>query len=212
MGLDVILAGVGGQGILSIAFVLDSAALEAGLAFKQAEVHGMSQRGGAVQSHLRIARGAIHSDLIPDGRADLVLAVEPLESLRYVQALRPGGAVVSAADPFVNIPDYPDLAGVLAQVAALPRHVLVPAAALAKRAGSPRAENMVMLGAAAWLYPFGEETCLRHVARMFETKGERLVKINQAAFRLGQAASAAYREGIAAGRPFGELLDEIAAG
>ena len=208
MGLDVILAGVGGQGILSIAFVLDSAALEAGFLFKQAEVHGMSQRGGAVQSHLRLARGAIHSDLIPDGRVDLVLAVEPLEALRYVQALAPGGAVVAAADPFVNIPDYPDLSGILARVAALPGHVLVPAASLARRAGSPRAENMVMLGAAAWLYPFPDELCLRFVARMFEPKGARVVELNQRAFRLGQAASALYRTGREAGRPWAELLRE----
>jgi indolepyruvate ferredoxin oxidoreductase beta subunit len=206
MGLDIILAGVGGQGILSIAFVLDSAALEVGFSFKQAEVHGMSQRGGAVQSHLRIARGTIHSDLIPDGQVDLVLAVEPLESLRYAHTLAPAGVVVTAADPFVNIPNYPDLAEVHAKVAALPRHVLVPAEALAKRAGSPRAANMVMLGAAAWLYPFGEEACLKHVIAMFAAKGERLVKVNVEAFKLGQAASAQYREGLAAGRAPVELL------
>ncbi|MFH1464807.1 MAG: indolepyruvate oxidoreductase subunit beta [Pseudomonadota bacterium] len=210
MSLNIILAGVGGQGILSIAFVLDSAALEGGFAFKQAEVHGMSQRGGAVQSHLRISAGVIHSDLIPDGQVDLVLAVEPLESLRYAHSLTPKGVVVTAADPFVNIPNYPELAEVLAKVAALPQHVLVPADALAKRAGSPRAANMVMLGAAAWLYPFGEEACLKYVAGMFAKKSERLVKVNVEAFRLGQAASALYRAGLAAGRAPEELLVEAA--
>jgi indolepyruvate ferredoxin oxidoreductase beta subunit len=210
MSLDIILAGVGGQGILSIAFVLDSAALEAGFDFKQAEVHGMSQRGGAVQSHLRMSQQPIHSDLIPDGQVDLVLAVEPLESLRYAHSLSPTGTVVAAANPFVNIPNYPDLDGVLAQIAALPQHVLIPAEALAKTAGSPRAQNMVMLGAAAWLYPFGDEACLKYVERMFSKKSQRLVDVNIKAFQLGKAASQLYRDGLAAGRPSAELLAEAA--
>src|SRR4030042_5605627 len=113
MKQDIILAGVGGQGILSIAFVIAGAALEDGLEVKQAEVHGMSQRGGAVQSHLRLSQERIFSDLIPKGEADLILSVEPLEALRYVDYLRPEGMVVSSRPPFVNIPDYPDLGTIL---------------------------------------------------------------------------------------------------
>jgi indolepyruvate ferredoxin oxidoreductase beta subunit len=210
MTLDIILAGVGGQGILSIAFVLDSAALDGGFDFKQAEVHGMSQRGGAVQSHLRISKETIHSDLIPDGSVDLVLAVEPLESLRYAHALSPGGTVVAAANPFVNIPNYPEIEGVLARIVELPQHVLIPADALAKTAGSGRAQNMVMLGAASYLYPFGDEPCLKYIERMFAKKSQRLVDVNHKAYRLGQAASKLYREGLAAGRPSAELLAEAA--
>ncbi len=206
MSLDIILAGVGGQGILSIAFVLDSAALDAGFDFKQAEVHGMSQRGGAVQSHLRMSKETIHSDLIPDGGVDLVLAVEPLESLRYAHSLSPGGTVVTSANPFVNIPSYPDLAGIHAQIAALPQHVLVPSAGLAKHAGSGRAENMVMLGAGSWLYPFGDELCLKYIEQMFAKKSQRLVDVNQKAYRYGQAASAFYRRGLAAGLGSDQLL------
>jgi indolepyruvate ferredoxin oxidoreductase beta subunit len=206
MTLDIILAGVGGQGILSIAFVLDSAALDAGFDFKQAEVHGMSQRGGAVQSHLRMSKEPIHSDLIPDGQVDLVLAVEPLESLRYAHSLSPEGTVVAAANPFVNIPSYPDLGGVLEQIAALPQHVLVPAESLAKHAGSARAQNMVMLGAASWLYPFGDEPCLKYIEAMFGKKSQRLVDVNQAAYRFGQAASGFYRRGLAAGLSSVQLL------
>jgi len=208
MSLDIILAGVGGQGILSIAFVLDSAALDAGFDFKQAEVHGMSQRGGAVQSHLRMSKETIHSDLIPDGGVDLVLSVEPLESLRYAHSLTPQGTVITAANPFVNIPNYPDLDGVLAQIAALPQHVLIPAEILAKAAGSGRAQNMIMLGAAAHLYPFGDEPCLKYIEAMFSKKSQRLVDVNHKAFHLGKAASKLYRDGLAAGGDSAELLAE----
>ena len=96
MEKNIILAGVGGQGILSIAFVIDHAALDAGFNFKQAEVHGMAQRGGAVQSNLRYGDGEIWSDIIPMGKADMVLSVEPLEAMRYWQYLRPGGWVVTS--------------------------------------------------------------------------------------------------------------------
>ena len=206
MTLDIILAGVGGQGILSIAFVLDSAALDAGFDFKQAEVHGMSQRGGAVQSHLRMSKETIHSDLIPDGQVDLVLAVEPLESLRYAHSLTPEGTVIAAANPFVNIPNYPEIEGVLGQIAALPQHVLIPAESLAKQAGSPRAQNMVMLGAGSYLYPFGDEPCLKYIEAMFGKKSQRLVDVNHKAYRYGQAASGFYRRGLAAGLSSVQLL------
>jgi indolepyruvate ferredoxin oxidoreductase beta subunit len=118
--------------------------------------------------------------------------------------------VVAAANPFVNIPDYPELEGVLAKIADLPRHVLIPADILAKTAGSPRAQNMVMLGAGSWLYPFGDEACLKYIEQMFAKKSQRLVDVNHKAFRLGQQASALYREGLAAGRSSAELLEEAA--
>jgi len=205
MHLDLILAGVGGQGILSIAWVVDAAATAEGFHFKQAEVHGMSQRGGAVQSHLRLSRDPIWSDLIPDGAVDLVLSVEPLEALRYVHALRPGGAVVTSANPFLNIPDYPDLEPLLDRIAALPDHVVVDAAALARAAGNVRAENMAMLGAASALLPFSEDTLLGRVAALFAAKGEALVRVNQDAFRFGRAMASFYRAGLAAGTPPAEL-------
>ncbi|MBN2800049.1 MAG: indolepyruvate oxidoreductase subunit beta [Deltaproteobacteria bacterium] len=197
--LDIILAGVGGQGILSIAYVLDYAALSAGLHFKQAEVHGMAQRGGAVQSHVRLAPGQIWSDLIPAGQVGLVLAVEPLEALRYAHELSPEGWVVSSTAPFVNISSYPDLSGVIGQIAALPRQVMVDAASLAQLAGNKRAENMVMLGAAAFLYPFPPEAALAHIEALFQAKGEKVVALNQRAFGLGQGASSIYREAVEAG-------------
>jgi indolepyruvate ferredoxin oxidoreductase beta subunit len=199
MDMNIIVAGVGGQGILSIAFVLDNAAMKAGFHFKQAEVHGMSQRGGAVQSHIRFSTEEIWSDLIPEGSADMILSVEPLESLRYFHYLKPEGAVVASSSPFVNIPDYPDTEDVYRRIAALPRHVLIDSEALARRAGSNRAQNMVMLGAAAHLLPFRKEVCLDFVELLFKSKGEKAVRCNQHAFQYGEQASAFYRAGMEAG-------------
>ena len=147
MKQDIVLAGVGGQGILSIAFVIDNAALKRGLKIKQAEVHGMAQRGGAVQSHLRLSEQEIHSDLIPKGAADMILSVEPLETLRYMDYLGPEGYIITSSTPMVNIPDYPDIGGILDSIRKVGRSVVVDSGALAREAGSGRAQNMVMLGA-----------------------------------------------------------------
>jgi indolepyruvate ferredoxin oxidoreductase beta subunit len=193
MEKNIILAGVGGQGILSIAFVIDNAALQAGYHFKQAEVHGMAQRGGAVQSHLRYADSEVFSDLIPTGRADMVLSVEPLEVLRYWHYLRPGGRVVSSVTPYVNIPDYPDEAQLLSELAAYPDAVLVDTGALAKAAGNTRAQNMVAVGAASPWLELDEVLLLKYVEVLFARKGEKIVKVNQDAFRLGRAAGLTFR-------------------
>lgn len=189
MKQDIILAGVGGQGILSIAYVIDNAALKQGLRFKQAEVHGMAQRGGAVQSHLRISDHPIFSDLIPKGAADMILSVEPLESLRYIDYLLPGGIVVSSESPHVNIPDYPDLAAVLEQIRTLKNHVLVDSEALAKEAGLSKAQNMVMLGAASLFLELEEKNLIEYIRILFRRRGEKTVDINLKAFQLGKEAA-----------------------
>ena len=108
MKRDIILSGVGGQGILSIATVIGRAALAEGLQIKQAEVHGMSQRGGDVQSNLRISSSAIRSDLIPRGAADLIVSMEPMEALRYLPWLADDGWVITGITPLINIPNYPE--------------------------------------------------------------------------------------------------------
>ncbi|OGD09292.1 MAG: indolepyruvate oxidoreductase [Candidatus Aminicenantes bacterium RBG_13_62_12] len=191
MKQDIILAGVGGQGIISIAYVIASAALEEGLDVKQAEVHGMSQRGGAVQSHLRLSQGRIWSDLIPQGEADLVLSVEPLEALRYLDYLRPDGMVIASRAPFVNIKNYPDLETVLTKIREIPRHLIIDSEKLAKEAGSSRTQNMVLLGAAAGRLMVKEESLIRFIKALFERHGENIVSANLKAFALGQAVAAA---------------------
>lgn len=189
MKKDIILAGVGGQGILSIAFVIDNAAVKQGLFFKQAEVHGMAQRGGAVQSHLRYADHEIYSDLVPMGKADVILSVEPLESLRYLGYLSPDGVVISSSAPFVNIPDYPKIEDVLKKIRSLKNHILVDSEKLARDAGSVRAQNMVMVGAASGYLGLEEENLLEFVRQLFAAKGDKLIDLNVKAFQLGKEAA-----------------------
>ena len=191
MKQDIILSGVGGQGILSIAFVIDNAALKAGLNFKQSEVHGMAQRGGAVQSHLRLSDGPIFSDLIPKGGADMVLSVEPLEALRYFDYLGPEGIVVASAVPFKNIPDYPDLDKVLEEIRKAPAAIVVDSERIAKEAGTIRAQNMVMLGAASPFLVLAEDDLKSHIETLFKKRGDSVVEANLKAFDLGRKAAGA---------------------
>ena len=186
MKRDIILAGVGGQGILSIATVIGEAALAEGLYLKQAEVHGMSQRGGDVQSNLRISTEPIHSDLIPRGGADLVISLEPMEALRYVEYLKPDGWIVTSSVPFVNIPNYPELEEVLAHIKAFPNHVLLDVEVLAKSVGAPaQAANMVLLGAAIPMLGIEHDKMIAGVERVFARKGEAIVATNVKAVEAG---------------------------
>ena len=185
MKKDIILSGVGGQGILSIATVIGRAALAEGLQIKQAEVHGMSQRGGDVQSHLRISSSEIRSDLIPRGAADLIISLEPMESLRYLPWLAAEGWVVTNTVPVVNIPNYPDEAALQAELKALPQVVTLDADALAREAGSPRSANMALLGAAAPLLGIDAGRLEAGIRDIFARKGDAGGEANLAAFRAG---------------------------
>ena len=201
MEKNIILAGVGGQGILSIAFVIDNAALDSGFHFKQAEVHGMAQRGGDVQSHLRYGDSEIYSDIVPTGRADLILSVEPLEVLRYWHYLRPDGWVVTSVTPYVNIPDYPEMDGLLEELAGFSNMVMVDTAHIARAAGNLRAQNMAAVGAASPQMDFSEDQLLRFVEVLFSRKGEKIVDVNQRAFAYGRAAGLFFRGLVDGGMP-----------
>ena len=186
MKRDIILAGVGGQGILSIATVIGEAALKEGLYLKQAEVHGMSQRGGDVQSNLRLSSEPIYSDLIAKGGADIIISLEPMEALRYLPYLKPDGWIVSSCKPFVNIPNYPDIEQVLEHIKAVKNHVLLDVEVLAKEAGAPlQAANMVLLGAAIPMLGIDHDKIVAGVERIFARKGEAVVAANIAAIEAG---------------------------
>lgn len=189
MKQDIILSGVGGQGILSIAFVIDNAALEDGLNFKQAEVHGMAQRGGAVQSHLRLSDQKIHSDLIPRGLADMILSVEPLEALRYVDFLSENGKIITSSTPYVNIPDYPELDEVIERLKDIGKTIIIDSKKIAVEAGSALAQNIVMLGAASTDLMVKEKSLLKYIKVLFQSKGQKLVDMNYKAFELGKKAA-----------------------
>lgn len=187
MKLDIKLSGVGGQGILSIATVIGEAATAAGLHLKQAEVHGMSQRGGDVQSDMRLSTDDICSDLIPLGQADLIISMEPMEALRYLAYLAPQGAVITSSKPLVNIPNYPDEAALLAELDALPHVVRADIETLAREHAMPKSANMILLGMAAPSLKqlLSEEQLCDAIARVFARKGAEVVRANLEAFKLG---------------------------
>ena len=187
MKKDIILSGVGGQGILSIATVIGRAALNEGLQIKQAEVHGMSQRGGDVQSNLRLSSEQIHSDLIPQGAADIVISLEPMEALRYLPWLAADGWIVTNTVPFKNIDNYPDEAVLTQALGALPRVVVLDAEAIAREAASPRSANMALLGATAPLLGLEIGLLEQGIRDIFARKGDTVVEQNLAAFRAGYA-------------------------
>ena len=186
MKKDIILAGGGGQGILSIATIIGYAAIESGLKLKQAEVHGMSQRGGDVQSHLRISDNNIFSDLIPHGGADIIISVEPMEALRYKPYLSENGWFITNSVPFVNIPNYPAMEDVISDIQNCKNNIVFDANQIAKDLGSSRSMNMVILGAASLFLDIAYEKLEEGIKFIFGRKGEKIVEANLNALAAGR--------------------------
>lgn len=186
MKKDIILAGVGGQGILTIATIIGDAAARRGINLKQAEVHGMSQRGGDVQSNLRLSTDEIYSDLIAQGAADLIISMEPMEALRYVGYLHAEGCVVTSSHPFMNIPNYPDEEALMAELQALPHTAILPIEDVARENSLPKSANIILLGMAAkYIEILSAEALRESIAHVFASKGTAVVEQNQRAFDLG---------------------------
>lgn len=186
MKKDIILAGVGGQGILTIATIIGDAAAVAGLSLKQAEVHGMSQRGGDVQSNLRLSTDEIYSDLIKEGAADLIISMEPMEALRYLTYLDKEGWVVTSSHPFKNIPNYPEEEALMNELNSLPHVAALPIEDVAKENSMPKSANVILLGMAArYIEILTPEQLRESIARVFASKGGKVVEMNQQAFDLG---------------------------
>jgi indolepyruvate ferredoxin oxidoreductase beta subunit len=183
---DIILSGVGGQGILSIAATIGLAAVENKLYLKQSEVHGMSQRGGDVQSHFRLSDNPVSSDLIPYGQADLIISVEPMESLRYLPWLSKNGWLVTNSNPFINIPDYPPVDEILSEIRKIENNIIIDADAIAKEIGSARSGNIVVLGAASPFISMPFASLENAVRKLFERKGEKIVEVNLKALKAGR--------------------------
>lgn len=193
MKKDIIMAGVGGQGILSIAATIGMAAIKLGMHLKQSEVHGMSQRGGDVSSNLRISDDEIFSDLIPKGKADMIISVEPMESLRYLPMLCSSGWLITNTKPYINIKNYPELEKVMAEVNAIPNHIALDADQIAKDLGSARSANMVILGAASPFLGMTYESLEGAVRDIFRKKGEDVIQLNLDALKAGRDFAEAHR-------------------
>lgn len=189
MKIDIILCGVGGMGALSSAAIISKAALDMGWYMKQAETHGMSQRGGDVQSHLRISDQPICSDLIPEGQCDIILSVEPMEALRYLPFLNKNGWVITNQNPFINIPNYPNQEEVMAEINKIPNHIIFDADAIAKEIKNPKGTNMVVLGAASKYLKIDIEKLENAIRSIFGKKGDAVVNANIDALRAGRAVA-----------------------
>ena len=183
---DIILSGVGGQGILSIAAAIGLAAVANNLFLKQSEVHGMSQRGGDVQSHLRLSDTPVSSDLIPYGKANLIISVEPMESLRYLPWLSKDGWLVTNSNPFINIPDYPPIDEIIKEIKKIKNHIIIDADIIAKEAGSSRSGNIVILGAASPFIDISFESLENAIRMLFSRKGVEIVGANLKALKAGR--------------------------
>ena len=188
MKTDIILCGVGGQGILSIATIIGEAALNENLYIKQAEVHGMSQRGGDVQSNLRISSEPIYSDLIGKGQADVIISMEPMEALRYLPFLNENGWIITSSTPFVNIPNYPEMDVIKADLAKVKNVIVIDIEQLAKDNGVPRSANVILLGAAQKALGIEYDKLEAAIRRVFGRKGEAIVEANIKALAIGREA------------------------
>ena len=186
MKTDIILSGVGGQGILSVATIIGEAATRIGLTLKQAEVHGMSQRGGDVQSNLRLSDGPISSDLIPLGAADMILSLEPMEALRYLPYLSKDGWIITSCAPFKNINNYPEDEALMNELNALPHVIALDVNELAKENHMPKCSNVILLGAAAAFFTLiDKDELYKSIDRIFGSKGEAVVELNHQALNIG---------------------------
>ncbi len=186
MKYDIILAGVGGQGVLSVAAGIATGAMLQGLKVRQSEVHGMAQRGGAVMSHLRLSDEEIPGDLVGKGNADMILSMEPLEALRYLEYLKPDGKLITASEPVVNIPNYPDEADIMSGVEATGAAVIVDAKTIARESGNMKAANMAMVGAASAYLPVEQSRIEEAIRNMFASKGDKIIEQNINAFKAGR--------------------------
>ena len=194
MKINIILSGVGGQGILTIAAVLDTAALDQNLFVKQSEIHGMSQRGGAVNSHVRISDHEIYSDIIPEGAAEIILSVEPMELLRQLPFLKKEGWLITDSKTFENILDYPKKDNLYKQIKSHPNHIIINATDEAKKIGNSKVANMILLGAASIIIPLPEESLQNAIKKLFKNKSEKILQLNIEAFEKGKELAKNFKE------------------
>ena len=183
MKKDIVLCGVGGDGIVSVAKIISDAALNMGLNLKQSEIHGMSQRGGSVFSHLRLSTDEIFADVIPEGQADIILSSEPMEALRYLPWLSKEGWIITNNDPFVNISNYPDMTKVNAELGKIKNLVSFNASEIAKAIKAR--SNMVLLGATVPYLGIELKKVEEAIMHIFGNKGAEVVEQNMQALHAG---------------------------
>lgn len=190
--INILVVGVGGQGVMTATEILAEAAIAMGHDAKKTEVAGMAQRGGVVSSHLRFGKKVLSPQITP-GTADVLLGFESAETMRWQHMLRPNGVTLmntgKLVPPVVELGlfDYPD--DPIAEIKEAGRDVVAfDASSIAQELGDIRLGNTVMLGAIADHLPFSAEVLLDCVLKRFERKGEKMVELNRRAFAAGRAA------------------------
>jgi len=199
--VDVIICGVGGQGVLLLAEVLGTAAMKEGLDVRVSEIHGMAQRGGPVVCHLRAKKGTVYAPTVMDGTADVLVALEPAEAVRAMRFLGPKTLALVSERTIrpvlvsLGLASYPDLEAVKEAIRSRAGEAyFIDALGLAEEAGSPLAQNMVMAGAllATGVFPASRE---KLIEAMEELLPARYLEVNLRALELGEKALRALKEG-----------------
>jgi indolepyruvate ferredoxin oxidoreductase beta subunit len=190
MKKDIVFAGVGGQGVVSAAAILVSQLDRLGYKCKQNEVHGMAQRGGAVVCFVRVSNDEIFSDIIPKGAADIILATEPMEALRYIDYLAADGTIISSNVPYKNI-EYPEVSNI---IGALKKNhtIVVDIEKLVGELKNEKVSNIAMVGALSKVLNIDglRDGILKDIEKRFAKKGEAVLKLNYTAFEYGEKSAA----------------------
>jgi indolepyruvate ferredoxin oxidoreductase beta subunit len=184
---DLLITGVGGQGAILASDIIGKAAVVAGLPIRAAETHGMAQRGGSVVNHIRI--GEEFGSLIPKKGADLMLALEPMEAVRYIDFLKDGAVVIVNTQPVLpvtvtsGLARYPDISEILDVLSEKYIVKAFNADELAFEAGNRLAMNVAMVGAVSGYLPIPKETLLESIKSLVPQK---TIEVNVRAFEMGR--------------------------
>ena len=182
----VIVAGVGGQGAITLAQLVLGAAWKSGFFVHQSEVHGMSQRGGSVNAHILFDKKEVSSPVVMEGAGNLLIGMEPLETLRYLSLLRKDAEVVSSVIPIKNMAEYPDVDKILSELKSVPGVTLVDTDKYSKELSNKKAGNIILLGIASKHMPISKKMWHEVIKERFEGKGEKIIDKNIEAFEFGR--------------------------
>jgi len=183
MKSDILIVGVGGQGIILTSDIISKAALKDGFNVKKAETHGMAQRGGSVITHVRISNSDIYSPLIPKGKVDVLIGFEPMEALRYmgyINRKNENSIMIVNRNP-IEIENYPDINEIISEIKRHRNSIILNALELANKAGNVLTQNIVMLGAASRYLPIDRDT----LKETIKENVKRAINENLKAFELG---------------------------
>ena len=185
MSCKIIVSGVGGQGAITIAQLILGAAFKDNLYALQSEVHGMSQRGGAVNAHVIVSSMEVFSPVVMAGDGDILISLEPLETLRYLPLLKSGAHVIAAMEPVVNMDNYPEREELMGALARIPGVQLIDTETHSRALNAKKSGNIILLGVAARHMGIASARWREALTERFAGKGEAIITKNIEAFECG---------------------------